>query len=76
MHGVGKLQTIHGAGHLNVGKKQGYVRATFENRKRFIGVDGFDRREPCILNDIDRAHAKHHLIFHNKDVRSRPDWGS
>ena len=41
----------------------------FENGKRFVGVDGFDRREPGILDDVDRAHAQHHLVFHDKNVR-------
>ena len=31
-------------------------------------------REPGILDDVDGAHAQHHLVFHDKDVRWRtPD---
>ena len=37
--------------------------------KRLVGVDGFDRRESGILDDVDRAHAQHHLVFDDKDVR-------
>ena len=46
----------------------------FENGKRFVGVDGFNRREPGILDDVDRAHAQHHLVFHDKNVRWRLGW--
>jgi len=34
-----------------------------------VCVDGFDRREPGILDDVDRAHAQQHLVFNDKDVR-------
>jgi hypothetical protein len=45
------------------------VRARFENGKRFVGVDGFDCREPGIHDDVDCAHSEHHFVFHDKDVR-------
>jgi hypothetical protein len=74
VHGVGQLQSVHAAGHLDVGKEQRDVRARFENGKRFVGIDGFNRREPGILNDVDRAHAQNHLVLHYKDVRWTLGW--
>ena len=71
MHRVGELQPVHAARHLDVGKQQRDVRARFENGKRLVGVDGFDRREAGILDDVDGAHAQHHLVFDDKDVRHR-----
>jgi hypothetical protein len=34
-----------------------------------IGVDRFDGMKAGILHDVDGAHAQHHLVFDNKDVR-------
>jgi hypothetical protein len=45
------------AGHLDVGKQQFYVRTALENSERGIGIDCFNRSEPCILNEVYRAHA-------------------
>ena len=73
MHGVSELQPVHAAGHLDVGEQQRDVRARFKNGKRFVGVDGFDRRKPGVLDDVDRAHAQHHLVFHDKNVGCRFD---
>ena len=69
MHGVGQLQAIHAAGHLNIGKQQRDVRAGFQNGNRLVGIDGFDGMEPGILHDVDGAHAQHHLVLDDEDVR-------
>ena len=47
------------------------VRARFENGQRLVGVDGFDRVEAGILDDVDGAQAQHHLVFDDKNVRHR-----
>ena len=41
----------------------------FQDGERVVGIDRFDRGEPCILHDIDRAHPQHHLVFDNQNGR-------
>ena len=69
MHGMGELQPIDAAGHLDIGKQQVDVRTCFENGQRLIGVDGLDRGKSGILDDIHGAHAQHHLVFNDEHVR-------
>jgi hypothetical protein len=68
VHRMGQLEAVHAAGHLNIGEQQRYVRAGFENGDSLIGVDGLDRAEAGILDDVDGTHAQHHLILNNQDV--------
>ncbi len=67
MDGVGELEPIHAAGHLDIRKQQLNVGAGFEDRKRIVGIDGFNSRKPGVLDHIHRAHAKQHFIFDNKN---------
>ena len=69
MHRVRELQPVHAAGHLNVRKKQRYVRARLQNGHRLIGIDRLHGTESGILHDIDGAHAQHHLVLDDKNVR-------
>ena len=69
MHRVRELQTVHAAGHLNVGEKQRYVRTRLQDGHRLIGIDRLHRTKAGILDDIDGAHAQHHLVLDDKNVR-------
>jgi hypothetical protein len=69
MHRVRELQAVHTAGHLNVGKKQRDVGTGLQNGESLIGVDRFHRTESGVLHDADGAHAKHHLVLDDKNVR-------
>ena len=76
MHGVGEFQSVHAAGHLYVGKQQRDVRARFEDGKRFVGVDGFNRRKSGILDNVDRTHAQHHSSSTTRTFFEDPPEGS
>jgi hypothetical protein len=62
---VREPEAIHRAGHLDVGKQQCDVGARLENGDRFVGVDGFDRGEACVLDNVHGPHAEDHLIFND-----------
>jgi hypothetical protein len=69
VNGVGQLQAVHAARHLNVGKEQRYVGARFEYGECLIGIDGLHRREPGIFHNVNRTHTQHHLVLDDKDFR-------
>ena len=73
MHRMRELQSVHAARHLNVRKKQRDVGTRFENGERLLGVDRFDSRESGVLDNIDRAHSQHHLVFDDEHLRFRVD---
>ena len=66
---VGELEAVHGSRHLDVSKKQGYIRAGLQNGHRLVGIDGFDRVEARILHDIHGTHSQHHFVLDDEDVR-------
>jgi hypothetical protein len=41
-HGMSKLQSIHGAGHVNVGKYHADVTATLKDLYSFVGISGLN----------------------------------
>ena len=69
VRGMGQLQPVHAARHLDIGEQQGDVVAQFEDLNGFVGADGLDRHEPGILDDVDGAHPQDHLVFDDQDDR-------
>jgi hypothetical protein len=59
---------------LYIGKQQRDIRARFENGKRFRRIDGLNRRESSILDNVDRAHSQHHFVLYNENVRRGGGW--
>ncbi len=66
MH-VRKSQAVHAARHLDVGAHQRDVGPGFQDGDGFIGIDGLKWRVAGVFHHVDRAHAEHHLILHNKN---------
>jgi len=69
MDGVGQLQAIHSAGHLNVGKQKRYIGARFQNGKCFVGVYRLNCLEARVFDDVDCPHSQHHFVFDDKNIR-------
>jgi len=58
-----QTETIHRAGHLNIGKHSPYVIPALKNAYRFVRIRSADRLETRILDDFDRAQANQKFVF-------------
>ena len=70
MDRLGESKAVHAAGHLDIREQQGDVGAGFEDGHSLVGIHGLDRGIARIRDHIDGAHAQHHLVFDDQDIRN------
>jgi hypothetical protein len=64
-----KLEAIHTARHLDVGKYDSDVQATFKNRNGFIRTRRLDDFK-CLFDHFDGVQPDQQFIFNDKDDRT------
>jgi hypothetical protein len=67
MHGVGELQSVHTAGHLDVGEQQRDVGSGFENGDSLVGIHRLNRGITGVFHHIDRAHPQQHFVLDDEN---------
>ena len=67
---VGELETVHGAGHVNIGEHQAYIWTPLQYFDRGVGVGSFKRLEARVFDHIDCSHPDENLVLNNQNWRS------
>jgi hypothetical protein len=62
-----KVHSVARARHLNVGKKQPHIVASFQQFQRGIGIRGFQDAKTIFFKKIARVHAQKRFVFDYED---------
>jgi hypothetical protein len=65
-NGVGQLQAVHGAGHVNVAKHYLNVAALLEQADSLIGIARFHDAKPRLLRNVDGKGTDKEIVFHDQ----------